>query len=108
MIFLFYSVWERMLAPSRQWRVTRLSRVLSMCGMCLGRTASSLGRLSYFLTESPEDEVVKKKRGIERHPNTQAPLEARKGFLFFLPGALSTAIAFSRKAGYVRNRLKYR
>ena len=54
----------------------------------------------HFLTESPEDEVVRKKRGIERHPNTQASLEARKGFLFFLPGALSTAIAFSRKAGY--------
>ena len=25
---------------------------------------------THFLTESPEDEVVRKKRGIERHVNT--------------------------------------
>ena len=25
---------------------------------------------THFLTESPQDEVVRKKRGIERHPNT--------------------------------------
>ena len=25
---------------------------------------------THFLTESPEDEVVRKKRGIERHANT--------------------------------------
>ena len=105
--FLFYSVWERMLTPPSQWRV------LSMCGRCLGRTTSSLGlsplkmgegrHPNHFLTKKPWGRSCKEK---ERHANTWTRLEAREGFLSFLPSALRAAIAFSRKAGYVRIRLK--
>ena len=75
-----------MLTPPSQWRV------LSMCGRCLGGTTSSLGLFPLkmggaggtppiFWRKSPEDKIVRRKRGRRIH--RRAWKQERDFFLFF-------------------------
>ena len=99
--FLIYSVWERMLTPPSQWRV------LSMCGRCLGRTTSSLGLFPLkmgwaggtppiFWGKSPEDKVVRRKRGMRIH--RRASKQERGFFLFFPALSAQPSRSLARKA----------
>ena len=99
--FLIYSVWERMLTPPSQWRV------LSMCGRCLGRITSSLGLFPLkmggaggtppiFWGKSPEDKVVRRKRGMRIH--RRASKQERDFFLFFPALSAQPSRSLARKA----------
>ena len=99
--FLIYSVWERMLTRPSQWRV------LSMCGRCLGRTTPSLGLFPLkmggaggtppiFWGKSPEDKVVRRKRGMQIH--RRASKQERDFFLFFPALSAQPSRSLARKA----------
>ena len=90
-----------MLTPPSQWKV------LSMCGRCLGGTTSSLGLFPLkmggaggtppiFWRKSPEDKVVRRKRG--RRIQRRAWKQERDFFLFFPARSARPSCSRARRA----------